>query len=380
MNEIALVPQQALVPADVFKPGGVDELLKSIAEKARAYRPDVSTPKGRSEIASIAYKVAQSKTLLDGMGKDLAAEWKQHSSRVDAERRRVRDFLDALKDEVRAPLTEYETAEEARIAGHEAAIAAIVEAPSYGQTETVADFAARLAYLRAYPARDWQEFARRAADTIAAEIARAEALHEAAVKREAEQAELARLRAEAEERARQDAIRQQAEREARIAAEAAEAARVEAERRAAEQARAAAAKAEAERLAAEKARQDAEAQAARAEAARLAAAEKAEADAAALAARVEAERAAAAERAERERIAAVEAERKRAEREAAEARRAAEAQAAADATRAADRKHRGAVNSAALAALVALGVSEEHAKAVVLAIVAGSIPNVSIRY
>lgn len=375
-----------------------NDILGKLAAKFAAFKADVSTKRGREEIASMAASVASSKMDLIRLGKSLTEGWRKSTAAVNAECKVIEERMDALKAQVRAPLTAFEDAEKARIAGHEKALAEIAEPPGYGAAESAADLAERLEFLRAYPARDWKEFAQRAADILASEIDRTEVLHQAAVKREAEQAELARLRAEAEERVRQDAIRQQAEREARIAAEAAEAARIAAERRAAEEARAAAAKAEAERQAVERARLEAEAQAARAEAQarqaevdRLAAAEKAKADAAALAARVEAERVAAAERAERERIAAVEAERRRAaevaaaaqaklDREAAEAKRAADAAAAADAARAADRKHRGEVNSKALAAIVALGISEADAKTVVLAIVAGSIPAVSIRY
>lgn len=258
MSDLAIIPAATLVPAEVFKPGGVDALLASIAEKARAAKPDVSTKQGRGEIASLALKVAKSKTLLDDMGKQLVADWKARSGQVDAERRKVRDFLDALKEEVRAPLTKYEQAEEARIEAHEHSLAQITEGPGYGSDETAAELADRLAYLRVYPARDWQEFAQRAADLLAAEVARTEGLHAAAVKREAEAAELARLRAEQEERARQEAARAQAEREARIATEAAEetARRAEADAKRREQE---AIEAERRRVAAARAAEEAEA-------------------------------------------------------------------------------------------------------------------------
>jgi hypothetical protein len=402
MNQIALIePEtepQALLPAVVFAPGGVKATIERLKAEARAEKTDISTPKGRAAIKSLVYKIARSKTALDTMGKELTDEQRARIDAVNADRRYIRDELDALGEEIRKPLTDWENADKARIAGHEAALQAITETGSPGGASSVADLEVRLAFLRGYPAREWQEFSQRAAETLAAEIARTEALHQAAVTREAEQAELARLRAEAEERARQEAARLQAEREARIAAEAAEAARVAAEERAAAEARAAeeraaaearaaAAKAEAERQAVEQARREAEERAARleaqarqAEADSVAAVAKAEADAAEAARQAEAARVAAAERAERERQEAVAAERRRAEREAAQARHAAEAAAAADAARAADRKHRGAINSKALAAIVALGISEADAKTVILAIVAGSIPNVSMRY
>ena len=245
----AVLEPRALVPAEVFATGGVRALLDKIEREVRAVRTDISTPAGRDQVRSLAYKVARSKTALDAMGKGLTDEWRARTDAVNAERRAIRDRLDALAEQVRKPLTEWEDAEKARVAGHERALAEMVEAPGYGATETAAELELRLSYLRSYPARDWREFAQRAADTLAAEIERTERLLAAARKREAEAAELARLRAEEAERARQEAARLQAEREARIAAEAAERAQRQAEERAAHDARVAAEQAEAERRA-----------------------------------------------------------------------------------------------------------------------------------
>lgn len=393
-GELALTSPQLLVPAVVFAPGRVKTIIDKLCAQARATPTDISTPKGREAIKSLVYKIARSKTTLDKMGKELTDEWRLRMEAVNAERRQVREQLDALGEEVRAPLTEWENAEKARIAGHEAALASICERPGYGTMETAAEIRARLEHLRAFPTRDWQEFTKRAGEVLAAEIGRTEALLAAAERREAEQAEYARLRAEAEEQARQAAARVQAEREARIAAEAAEAARVEAEKRAQAEADAAARRAELERQAAARAQQEAneraarlEAQARQAEADRMeaearsrreaaAAAERAEAAERAAderARKAEAERMAAEARAERAQEQALADERRRVEEAAAEEARAA-------AARAADREHRGSVNREAAAAMVAEGVSEAQAKALIVAIVAGKIPAVSIRY
>jgi len=347
----ALLETRALVPQQVFAPGGVMALLARLEADVRAVKTDISTAIGREQVRSLAYKVTRSKTALDSMGKALTDEWRARTDAVNAERRTIRERLDALAEEVRRPLTAWEQAEKDRVAGHERALAEMVEAPGYGAMETPAELELRLSYLRSYPARDWREFAARAADTLAAEIERTERLLTAARKREAEAAELARLRAEEAERARQEAARLQAEREARIAAEAAEKAQRQAEERAAHAARVAAEQAEAERRAAERQRCEAEERAARAEAA---AAE-------------------AARRAEAERIAAVEAERRRVAQ-------AEEAARQAEAARAADRAHRGRVNKAAADALLSTGITEAQARLVVTAIVSGSVPNVSIRY
>lgn len=360
----ALAIIETLVPAQVFAPGGAETILSRIEREARerAAALDISTPTGRKDIASLAYKVARSKTALDAAGKDLKAEWLAKSNAVDTERRMLRERLDALADEVRAPLTEWENAEKARVKGHEDALAAIMESPEYGLTETSSELAERLSYLRNFPQRDWQEFAKRASDILAAEIARTATLHDAAVKREAEAAELARLRAEEAERQRLAAIEAQRIREERIAAEAAEAGRKAAEAKAARDAEEAQKAAHRAQEAAARREQEAREAAARAESARIAAEQKAEQD-----------RAAAAEKAERDKAAAVEAERRRQESEAAAAK-------AEEERRAANVAHRHKINTEVKAALIGCGLSEELAMAVISSIVRGEVPHTSIRY
>ncbi|WP_320734862.1 hypothetical protein [Enterobacter kobei] len=97
----------------------LDPIIETIEKEARSLVPDVSTRKGRDAIASMAHKVARSKTYIDNAGKDLVAELKALPKQIDESRRIVRERLDALKDEVRRPLTEWE-AEQERIKAEEA--------------------------------------------------------------------------------------------------------------------------------------------------------------------------------------------------------------------------------------------------------------------
>lgn len=105
----------------------LDPLIEAIEKEARSLVPDVTTKKGRDAIASMAHKVARSKTYIDNAGKDLVAELKALPKQIDESRRVVRERLDALKDEVRRPLTEWE-AEQERIKAEEAMLALHVEA------------------------------------------------------------------------------------------------------------------------------------------------------------------------------------------------------------------------------------------------------------
>lgn len=215
----ALLPVESINAVEVFHDRArLDELLQRIRAETATLVPDISTEAGRKLIASTAYKVARSKTAIDDAGKALVEGWKRQAKVVDAERKHARDTLDALKDEIRKPLDEWE-AEEAR---KEAAL--IDEA----RLRREAEEAARLAEIE----RRERELREREEAIAAAERA----------KREAEEA--------------QQRERERQEREARIAAEAAERAERDAADRIAAAERAAAEAAERERIAAERAEQD----------------------------------------------------------------------------------------------------------------------------
>lgn len=349
-TELVVIDTSALVPVEVFSPGGIDAILAKVEADARAAADvlDVSTPKGREKIKSLAHKVARSKTALDDMGKELVADMKARAAAIDAERRSVRDRLDALRDEVRKPVDDYEAADAARIVCHETALAAITEGSGYGTHETSAEIAVRLAYLESYPARDWQEFKARAEKVLAAEVERTKGLLTTAQTREAKAAELERLHREAEERAAREKAgreeRERREREERIAAQA----RAEAEAKAKREAEERVAKAEVARVEAERRAKEAVEQAER-------------------------DRIAAAEHAKRQAEDAVQQERERIE----EARRAEEAAAA---KREADIAHRRKINGEAVTALVAAGLSEGAARTAIVSIAKREVPHVSIAY
>ncbi|MGS3177835.1 hypothetical protein ACB265_00150 [Aeromonas dhakensis] len=332
---------------------GVAELLADIRQKASSLVPDVTTAKGRKEIASVAHAVARTKTYIDGLGKELTDQYKEIPKRIDANRKVLRDTLDALKDEVRAPLTQYEAAEEARVAALQSRLARINELGSSASIEiAAADLQAMLQEVEQTALdNSWQELLPQA--TVAKELA-TKRLGEALAARqkyEAEQAELEELRQKQAEQERID-------RERLIAAQAAEQARLQEENRQRLEREAAQHReleaqrqAQAAREREEQARRDAEA----AELAR----QQAEANAARLAEE------AAARAAEQERQRIEHEQRLKAEE---------------DARRAADRAHRGRINSAILLDLMGLGIEEEKAINLIKHIAGNKIEHLSINY
>lgn len=299
----------------------LDPLIEAIEKEARSLVPDVTTKKGRDAIASMAHKVARSKTYIDNAGKDLVAELKALPKQIDESRRVVRERLDALKDEVRRPLTEWE-AEQKRIKAEEAMNALHAEALAMNE-----------------------EFDRQLA-------ARIESDHEMALlMNDAFDREQAEKKAEAERQriAREEEIKRQAEEKAK-------------------------------REAAEQAQREIDAAAAREREAILAKE------------RAEREQREAAERAEREKQAAVEAERRKAQEEADRIRREAEQREQArlaeekrkadeQARREADVKHRKAVGTEIVKALLAnTSLTRDQAIEVLTAVKDGRIPHAGISY
>ncbi len=252
--ELAVVDAKNAV--EIFTGGGLDAVLDGIEAKVRAIPLDPSTPSGREEIRSVAYKVIRTKTTLDSEGKKLTEGWREATKKVNDERKRSLERLDALAEEVRRPLTEFENKERLRVEAHEKALAEISsQVTMVGSYPMSADATAeQLArYVELHKDRNWEEFAMRATNMRENTVAFITAKIAERRKYEADQAELARHRAE-------EAERLQRERDERLKAEAAEKARLEAERKAKE-----AADAEAKRVieAAESERKRVEAEAER---------------------------------------------------------------------------------------------------------------------
>ncbi|HHL1932969.1 TPA: hypothetical protein ACQ2HX_002314 [Klebsiella pneumoniae] len=310
----------------------LDPLIEAIEKEARSLVPDVTTKKGRDAIASMAHKVARSKTYIDNAGKDLVAELKALPKQIDESRRVVRERLDALKDEVRRPLTEWE-AEQERIKAEEAMNALHAEALEMNikfDQELAAKFEAdhEMALLMD------KDIDRERADK-AAEAERQRIAREEEIKRQAE--EKAKREAEEKHRAEMEAS-----------------ARREAEERAAKE------RAERERIEAQQ----------RAERDRIAAEQKAEADKQAA---IDAERRKAQEEADRIRR---EAEQREQARLAEEKRKADE-----QARREADVKHRKAVGAEIVKALLAnTSLTRDQAIEVLTAVKDGRIPHTGISY
>jgi hypothetical protein len=337
--------------AEIFKPGALDDVLAKIEAKVRSTPKDISTPKGRQAIISLASDVGKSGKAIEEARLSVVEADTKRIARINAEGKKMRDRLAALKIEARAPLTEWENEEKERTSKHEENIAAMELAGTLDFGASIEAIKERIAVVELVDPSTFQEFKERATQTKTAVLSGLETKLKIAEKQAADALEMLKLREEAAERAKRD-------HEAKIAQEAREKAQREAE---------------AERMRLEQEKFAAEARAKQAEAEKLAAAAKAKQDIVdaekrhAEAARVAQEQAKARE------LAAVEAEK---------ARVAAEAKRVADETKARekDKAHKAEVNSDALAAFTKAGLTHEMAKIAVTSIAKGLIPNVKISY
>jgi hypothetical protein len=89
----------------------LQSLLDEIATTARSIEFDVNTPAGRKIGISAAHKVSRSKVVIVDAGKSLTVDIAKQKKDIDDGRRLVREFCDALRDEIRKPITDWENAE-----------------------------------------------------------------------------------------------------------------------------------------------------------------------------------------------------------------------------------------------------------------------------
>ncbi len=189
------------------EPNGIDPYLEKMRKEALSHVPDISTKTGRAAIASIAAKVAKSKVYLEDAGKQLCdqerAKIDATLSAVMASRKRIKEELDALRDEVRKPLTDWEDAEAERKGKIESRIEAMKRLPEIGS-----DAAAIEKHLKRLEATEINEsFGEYTAE---AAIARTHAIHacksrlEAQVKIEQDLRELEALRIKQAEQEQKD--------------------------------------------------------------------------------------------------------------------------------------------------------------------------------
>ncbi|MFA9207849.1 MAG: hypothetical protein ACEQSN_06200 [Yersinia sp. (in: enterobacteria)] len=91
----------------LYVTNGLDSYLDQIRQEVNEV-PDLSTAKGRARIASLAASVSSSKAAIEKPGRDYLKKLKEAVKPAEAEIKRFVDACNALRDETRRPLTEWE--------------------------------------------------------------------------------------------------------------------------------------------------------------------------------------------------------------------------------------------------------------------------------
>lgn len=218
----------------VYVQGGLDRFYDQVVEQVSDEVPELSTAAGRKRVSSLARLVASSKVAIVTPGRDYLKQIKAQPKIIEAELREFTQKMDALRDQVRQPLTDWEAEQEAIKAAEQAAIEAARLAEQKERDHELAILMdEKFNHDREADAIE----AQRLADEQAAQAERDRIAREAEIKRQAaeqaerdkqaalQQAELAsqmaelaeQRRIEAQERA--EAARIEAEKQAKIDAE-----------------------------------------------------------------------------------------------------------------------------------------------------------------
>lgn len=204
-TELALstiTPEQ--YPA-LYVSGGLDPYYQQIRNQVLSEVPDLSTKKGIARVKSLAAMVSSSKVAIEKPGREYLKQLKEMPKVIEAELRDWNQKMDALRDEVRQPVTELEEKEKVRVAALDQRLNEIHQIGSCAEfdvlpSETINAWIEKLDAI-AIDAT-WDEYQDRA--SVAKEAAKVK-LTSALQNRltwEAQQAEIARLKAEREEKDR----------------------------------------------------------------------------------------------------------------------------------------------------------------------------------
>ena len=225
-TDLALIAgNQSIVTIESFsKENGLDGVINKIKEQVQSEVFDVTTKKGRERIGSVARQIGSAKERLKEKAEEIIAEDLARINKVKSEAKRMGIALDKLRDEVLKPRDEYNQIERDRVKAHAEALEKlnILQRrvnPSYTVDEIERAINQNSDLIAS---RDWQEFKDRAQWLFNRNVQELSKALNDRKKFDDDQAELSRLREEEEKRKKK-------EEEDRIAKEAADKARQEAE-------------------------------------------------------------------------------------------------------------------------------------------------------
>ena len=188
-----LVVEKKDLQAFFLDPAKLDTLYGHVEKMARALVADPLTKEGASQIKSCARQIASVKKRIDDIGKDVVAELKKLPGQIDANRKNLRERLEALQDDIRRPVTEIENRED-EIDGIKRIHRRLANATAY-------EIAKELESVKKIPLTEekWHESLEKAKAAVEGEAKALELLKATAEKREKDAEEIEKLRKNQEE-------------------------------------------------------------------------------------------------------------------------------------------------------------------------------------
>lgn len=189
----------------LYVSGGLDPYYQQIRQQVLSEVPDLTTKKGIARIKSLAAMVSSSKVAIEKPGREYLKQLKEMPKVIEAELRDWNQKMDALRDEVRQPVTELEEKEKARIAALDQRLNEIHKIGSCAEfdvlpSETINAWIEKLDAI-AIDAT-WDEYQDRASAAKEAAKVKLSSALQTRLTWEAQQAEIAMLKAKQEEKDR----------------------------------------------------------------------------------------------------------------------------------------------------------------------------------
>lgn len=138
----------------IYIQNGLKPFLQMIKDEVCGEVPDLSSRKGRERIASLAATVSKRKVAVEKPGREYLRSIKELPKIIEAELREFVRDADALRDEIRKPLTDWEEAEQARKDKHVDGIQDIKDLAVFEATPAAAHVAKLIADLQAVEIND----------------------------------------------------------------------------------------------------------------------------------------------------------------------------------------------------------------------------------
>lgn len=208
-----MVAGKPIPPAELFKPQGTEALMVEIETKVRSHIPDVTTADGRAAIARRAREVSSAKTFVDNLRDGEVRHLKAVTSAIDAEGKRFRDRMDALRDETKKPVKDWQEIEDKRIDAHMAVINKFAQAVVLSGTEsslTLKDLLFRTQHDYD-DHKNWEEFADLGKQALDAALQTLNNALNRTMEKEDQDRELEQLRTEKAQRQKEDDARKAVE-------------------------------------------------------------------------------------------------------------------------------------------------------------------------